>query len=82
MEGIVALSNKYINWPMTTIGRWRDRVQIGDRVRYSNPEADEINILCTVTKKLPRLVVVEPVSKFHIARARTMSYTEVCAARV
>lgn len=82
MEGIVALSNKYINWPMTTLNRWRDRVQIGDRVRYSNPDADEINILCTVTKKLPHLVVVEPVSKGHITRARTMSYTEVFAARV
>lgn len=78
----MALSNKYINWPMTTLNRWRDRVQIGDRVRYSNPDADEINILCTVTKKLPHLAVVEPVSKGHITRARTMSYTEVCAARV
>lgn len=78
----MALSNKYINWPMTTLNRWRDRVQIGDRVRYSNPEADEINIVCTVVRKLPHLAVVEPVRKGHIARARTMSYTEVCAARV
>ena len=31
MEGLVALSNKYVSWPMTTIERWRDRVQIGDR---------------------------------------------------
>lgn len=78
----MALSSRYTTWPMTTLNRWRDRVQIGDTVRYSNPEADEINILCTVVRKLPRLVVVEPVSKGHITRARTMSYTEVCAARV
>lgn len=78
----MALSNKYISWPMTTIERWRDRVQIGDRVRYSNPEADEINIVCTVVRKLPHLVVVEPVNKGHISRTRTMRYTEVCAARV
>lgn len=82
MEGLVALANRYITWPMTTLNRWRDRVQIGDRVRYSNPEADEINIVCTVVRKLPHLVVVEPVRKGHITRARTMSYTEVCAARV
>lgn len=81
----MALSNKYISWPMTTIERWRDRVQIGDRVRYSNPEADEINIVCTVVRKLPHLahlVVVEPISKGHISRTRTMRYTEVCAAMV
>ena len=78
----MALSNKYINWPMITIERWRDRVQIGDRVRYSNLDADEINIVCTVVRKLPHLVVVEPVRKGHITRTRTMQYTEVCAARV
>lgn len=82
MEGLVALSNKYVSWPMTTIERWRDRVQIGDRVRYSNPDADEINIVCTVVRKLPHLVVVEPVRKGHISRTRTMRYTEACAARV
>lgn len=82
MEGLVALANRYITWPMTTLNRWRDRVQIGDRVRYSNPEADEINILCTVVRKLPRLVVVEPVSKGHSTKTRTMHYIEVCAARV
>lgn len=78
----MALSNKYINWPMMTIERWRDRVQIGDKVRYSNLDADEINIVCTVVRKLPHLVVVEPVRKGHISRTRTMSYTEACAARV
>lgn len=78
----MALANRYISWPMMTIGRWRDRVQIGDRVRYSNPESDEINIVCTVVRKLPHLVVVELVRKGHITRARTMSYTEVCTARV
>lgn len=82
MEGLVALSNKYISWPMTTIKRWRDRVQIGERVRYSNPDADEINIVCTVVRKLPHLVVVEPVNKGHISRTRTMRYTEVYSARV
>lgn len=78
----MVLSNKYISWPMTTIERWRDRVQIGVRVRYSNPDADEINIVCTVVRKLPHLVVVEPVRKGHISRARTMSYTEAFAASV
>lgn len=78
----MALSNRYITWPMMTIERWRERVQIGERVRYSNPDADEINIVCTVVQKLPHLVVVEPVRKGHITRARTMSYTEACAARV
>ena len=78
----MAVSSRYTTWPMTTLNRWRDRVQIGDRVRYSNPDADEINILCTVVRKLPRLVVVEPVRKGHISRTRTMHYTEVCAARV
>jgi hypothetical protein len=66
---------------MMTIERWRERVQIGERVRYSNPDADEINIVCTVVRKLPYLVVVEPVRKGHIPRTRTMRYTEVCAAR-
>lgn len=78
----MALSSRYTTWPMTTLNRWRDRVQIGDRVRYSNPDVEEINILCTVVRKLPHLVVVEPVREGHITRARTMSYTEVCAARV
>lgn len=78
----MALSNKYISWPMTTIERWRDRVQIGERVRYSNPDVDEINIVCTVVRKLPHLVVVEPVNKGHISRTRTMRYTEVYSARV
>lgn len=78
----MALSNRYITWPMTTLNRWRDRVQVGDRVRYTNTDVEEINILCTVTKKLPRLVVVEPVSKDHTTRARTMRYTEACEARV
>lgn len=78
----MAVSSRYTTWPMTTLNRWRDRVQVGDRVRYSNPDADEINIVCTVVRKLPHLVMVEPVRKGHITRARTMSYTEVCAARV
>lgn len=78
----MAVSSRYTTWPMTTLNRWRDRVQVGDRVRYSNPDVDEINIVCTVVRKLPHLVVVEPVRKGHITRARTMSYTEVCAARV
>lgn len=78
----MAVSSRYSNWPMTTLNRRRDRVQIGDRVRYSNPDVDEINILCTVVRKLPRLVVVEPVRKGHITRARTMRYTEACAAMV
>ena len=78
----MAVSSRYTTWPMTTLNRWRDRVQIGERVRYSDPDADEINIVCTVVRKLPHLVVVEPVSKGHISRTRTMRYTEVCAARV
>ena len=78
----MAVSSRYTTWPMTTLNRWRDRVQIGARVRYSNLDVDEINILCTVVRKLPHLVVVEPVSKGHISRTRTMRYTEACAAMV
>jgi hypothetical protein len=82
METVMAVSSRYTTWPMTRINDWADKVHIGDRVRYSNYEIEEINILCTITKKLPHLVVVEPVRKGYISRTRTMSYTEVCAARV
>lgn len=78
----MALASKYATWPRTRIEDWREMVHVGDKVRYTNSDIDEVNILCAVTRKLPRLVVVEPVNGHHSSRSRTMAYTEAVATMV